>query len=474
MTVLPTVREQIVEAARREASGFRLRRTIPWPARLGRSPGVWRRRIAVWPLVLALSVGVTVAIAVGALVLVHRSGQGQASASQMRGLIARLAVLRRPQRLSDKLPACCHPQSSLDGAIIPRLTRLVGILPGARFYLVVTQPATPPKPLWSSKLGDQVAIVEIARGFVAETLGIPAADLSDPSQVHLFGPVELSSSSPHLHRPRLHPYNVEVVPDGVARVRWDFRDLNGGPDRLVSLRAKNNVVVAPASRRADPLLLQHVTWYRPDGTLAPTSFAALRQAQAAQDAPQRARELRYDLQHSYPAPPGLLAHFSIFKIDSRTGVKVAPGMTILHPRLSSLPWGILTDSYPGPNMDPQQLREVITPSGILLVVPGQQGLCIALIRPQPLTGLIQGGGSACTGAGLAQAETQGVSATSGGLGQSATYGIVPDSQRTVTIRPGGRHMGVQMGPTKKHTIRPIYGTYIFRSFARQITSPRAP
>jgi hypothetical protein len=148
-------------------------------------------------------------------------------------------------------------------------------------------------------------------------------------------------------------------------------------------------------------------------------------------------------------------------------VKVAPGVTILHPRLSSLPWGILNASDPGPNMDPQQLREVITPSGILVIVPGQPGLCIALIRPQPLTGLMQGGSQACTGAGLAQAESQGVSANSTFLGQSAAYGIVPDSQHTVTIYPGGRQMGARTGPTKKHTIRPIYGTYIFPSFQPQ-------
>lgn len=457
MTVLPTVRAQIVEAARREAT---VRHPVFWPfrrtglrrgrlaGRVQHPHGLQRRRIAVWPLVLALSVGVTVAIAVGALVLVHRSGQGQSSASQTRGLIARLAVLRRPQQPSDKLPVCCHPQSSLDGAIIPRFSRLLATAPAARFYLVVTKPAVGPRPLWNSRLGNQVAIVEIARGNVTETPGIPAADLNDPSQVQLLGYARRGQSS------RQHPYAVEIVPDGVAHVRWNFRDPRGGPGHVVSLRAMNNLVVTPASRLTAPLLLQHVTWYRANGTLAPTSFAALREARAAQDAPRRARELKYDLEHSYPAPPGLLARFSIFKIDSPTGVRVAPGVVILHPKLSSAPFSIIdaASAWSYEKLDPLQMREVITPSVTLFVVPGQRGICIGEIDKSPLTGIPDGGGSSCNDQGVTQAGSHGVGLGGYGDGYTTTFGIVPDTQKTVTI---------QVGHTTR-IIRPIYGIYIFR------------
>jgi hypothetical protein len=458
MAVLPTVRSQMQEAARREASrraGFAPRAALQW---VGPAAGI------------AFTVAIVAAIALAALVLVHHRQPGEASASGPAGLVARLAVLRRPQQPSDVLPACCRPHSAANGAIIPRFSRLVATRAGIRFYLVVTSPAENPKPLSSPNLGDQVAIVAIARHQVFETAGIPAADLSDPTHVTAmdFGP----RSAPF----GPHSFAIQIVPDGVARVRWSFRDvtggprtyeLTGGPDHTYEHIATNNIVIAHDSVPTDPQWLQQVTWYRSNGTVAPTSLAALRQATAARWAPQRASDLQYDLEHSSPAPAQLLAKFSIFKIQSPTGVKVAPGVTILRPRLSSLPWGILSVSDPGPNMDPQELREVITPSGILVVVPGQPGLCIALIRPQPLTGLIQGGSQACTGAGLAQAESQGVSANSTFLGQSATYGIVPDSQHTLTIYPEGRRMGVRTGPTMTHTIRPIYGTYIVPSFERQ-------
>lgn len=456
MAVLPTVRTQMQEAARREASrraGFRARAISQW----------------VGPAVaIAFTVAIVAAIALAALVLVHHRQPGESSTSGPGGLVARLAVLRRPQEPSDVLPACCHPQSATDGPIIPRFSRLVATRGGVRFYLVVTSPAESPKPLWSPNLGDQVAIVAIAPHQVGATAGIPAADLGDPTHITAmsFGP----RTAPFAHR-----YAIEIVPDGVARVRWSFRDitggprtyeLTGGPDHTYEHSATNNIVIAHDGVPTDPQWLQRVTWYRSDGTAAPTSLAALRQATAARWAPQRARDLQYDLEHSSPAPAGLLAKFSIFKIQSRTGVRVAPGVTIRHPRLSSLPWGILSVSDPEPNMDPQELREVITPSGILVVVPGQAALCIALIRPEPLTGLLQGGSQACTDASLAQAESQGASANSTFLGQSATYGIVPDSQHTVTIYPA-RHRGIRTGPTKKHTIRPIYGTYIFPSFERE-------
>lgn len=462
MTVLPTVREQIVQAAQRQASELRPGWRGPWPGRAVRSRGDRRRRIVLWPLALALSAGVTLAIAVAALVLVHRSGPGQPSASQTRGLIARLAVLRRPQRPSDKLPDCCHPQSSLDGAIIPRFSRLLAAGPRVRFYLVVTQPAAGPRPLWNAKLGDQVAIVEIARGVVAETPGIPAADLSDPSQVQLLG------SSRGAHRAGLHLYDVEIVPDGVAGVRWDFRDPGGGPDHVVRLRARNNLVLTPASRPTSPLLLWHVTWYRPDGTLAPTSLAALREARAAQDAPRRAQELQYDLKHSYPAPAGLLAHFSIFKIDSPTGVRVAPGVTILHPRLSLAPYWLIdaASAWAYEKLDPLQMREVITPSVTLYVLPGQRGICIGDIEKSPLTGIPNGGGSSCNDQGVAQAETHGVGLGGWSHGFSTTFGIVPDTQKTVTIQVGH----------KTRIIRPIYGIYILRmkSQPRRTPTVRSP
>jgi hypothetical protein len=410
-------------------------------------------------LVAGLSVLITFAIAATALVLVHQNSQRASLTSQTAGLRAHLAVLRRTQRPSDVLPACCHPESALDGQIIPRFSRLVATVSGARFYLVVTRPATPPKLLWSPDLGDQVAIVEIAPHTVAETAGIPAADLNDPSQVT-----------------GLAGYAVEIVPDGVARVRWSFANPYGGSDHILKLAARNNVVVGYEPRDVNTQFLQHVTWYRANGTVAPTSLAALHKATAAQEAPKRAQDLHYELTHSYPAPQQLLEKFSIFKITSRTGEQVAHSMTILHPRLSSFSEGMLEASDPAPyeHMDLLALREVLTPSGTILVIPGQQGLCVVLVRPERLTGLIQGGASGCDGAGLVRAESTGVAFSSGGEGQSTTVGIVPDSQHTVIVHTGGRALGNSMGPSRTRTVRPIYGVYVLRSAGPPIRRLRVP
>lgn len=108
------------------------------------------------------------------------------------------------------------------------LRGLSGKDPGARLFPVVTAPAGGRLPLWSPKLGDQVAIVA----------------------------------------------------DGVARVRWTFGNRAGRPGHRINVDVVNNVAFALTQRLTGFLL--GARWYAADGTLVPTSDRALRQAIADQ------------------------------------------------------------------------------------------------------------------------------------------------------------------------------------------------
>lgn len=96
---------------------------------------------------------------------------------------------------------------------------------------------------------------------------------------------------------------------------------------------------------------------------------------------QKVQAIRYDLEHAHHADPSLLGAFAVFAITSRTGVKTAAGDIISRPPLSSVPLDVLHGSLwlrPLFQLDPTQLREVITPSGVrLYVIPGSRALCLA-------------------------------------------------------------------------------------------------
>lgn len=418
MTVLPTVRRQVQQAAAREAA--RGRRDVS--LRGAPLPTGW--------LVPAGALAVAVVIAVAAIGLLgHRrpAGPGPAAAGApgAQRLIARLAVLRRPQEAADVLPAGVHVANAPAGKIIPAYTRLVATPPGARLYLVVTRPYDHRGALWSPRLGDQVALVEVTDKGATQSAGIPAADLDDPSQES-----DLGYSPRYPGRFSPHELMAEVVPDGVARVRWSFAVPGPGPNYTASMQVANNVVFAGETGRGtrDAALI-HVSWYTASGAPVPTSDATLRRARAAQDAPVRARSIREDRRHHYTAPPSLLARFSIFRVDSPTGVHVPGGLTLLHPSLSAVPTPVLASPVDQVQLDPFQMREVITSSGVrVFVIPGQRGMCVSYTVPSPLTGLFEGGGANCSGS-LAQAESEGLSLNASDPGICTSFGVVPDGKR---------------------------------------------
>jgi hypothetical protein len=420
-------------------------------------PGVagWRahrreRRPTFGASATALSVVIAVAIAVTAITLLShgrdRTQSGGPSAGQQ---IAKLAVLRRPQTEADTLPSGLHLKSPLSphGMLIPRFTRLVRTLPDARFYLVVT--ASSPDSTWSARLGDQVAIVEVSGTHATESIPIPAADLTNATEV--------SSVSPSRRQAPGTPglYYVAVVPDGVAHVRWTFANgvANGQfqPGTSVDASVADNAAIIRAQPDTSPPVLRGA-WYAPDGHRLPTSNRALLAAQAAQNAAQRRHAIRSLSKHINHADPSLLAAFAVFAITSPTGVKTAAGDIISRPTLSSLPLNVVQFG-PRPlqlfQLDFTQVREVITPSGVhLYVIPGRRGLCLSTE-----------GGTGCNL--LPGVETQGISLTGGALGISRTYRLVPRTIHSITIRTshGTRTIplpdGVYVSPSRRSRQSPL-------------------
>src|SRR5581483_5780666 len=161
-----------------------------------------RRRARPLPAgIVSITITCGVALLVAAIAITALGGRGSsAPQATLRGpaagpganaLIAKLAVLRRPQTVADQLPANLHitifgqPQSP---TIIPSLSRLVATPPGAKIYLVVTDPVRGGEALWSPALGDQLNILAItSSGATTLGAGYPAADIRDPMNVYRAG-----------------------------------------------------------------------------------------------------------------------------------------------------------------------------------------------------------------------------------------------------------------------------------------------
>lgn len=380
----------------------------------------------------------------------HRLGR-EASQPAAAGLVARLAVLRRPQTPADVLPAGMRVAGPPHGTIIPSLTRLVATPAGADVYLVVSMPLAGSPPLWSPKLGDQVGIVTVIGGAATDTFPVPAADLTNGFSVELVGGAEASNA-----------YQVGVVPDGVASVRWTFANANAKRTYVVDVPATNNIAITPL-HAGTPFLLR-ATWYAADGAVIPTSDSAMRNAIAARDNVLRERVIRQDARSSFRPSPAILADFAVFSVTSRSGIRVGD-LTISHPRLSSVPLAILELTAPGrpsgrpsgSELDPEDMRQATTRNGVSVwIIPGRRGICAAAVDPsQSMFPLRYGSGAGmgCSGT-LAFAESHGTGLSSCCFsGYSWYYGVLPNVHPTLTIRTG-RHT--------HRTIRPPDGVYIYR------------
>lgn len=394
--------------------------------------------------VIASLVLMLMALAVGSAASGASGSAGVQSVVGVQALVAKLAVLRRPQTAADMLPAGLHlarfPRS---GKILPSLTRLVATPPGASLFLVVTTPASGPRSLWSPKLGDQVAIVSVTGATGEESVAIPAADLTDANQLET-PPVTGRSASAIANS-----YQVAIVPDGVARVSWTFANRQLRPGRVVNLAVANNIALNQSSG-----LLLSARWFTADGAVFPTSDRAYQMAVAARDAVMRAQIIRLDARTSARPSPAILAGFAVFSIHSRTGVRIPGGDVISHPALATVPLPILqlTSGRQPPQLDPEAMRQITTPSGFQTwIIPGHRGMCVALVDKPRIPSLGSGAGEGCS-PNIASTLSHGGGISSGYPGgASDSVRILPTNRPIITIRSTNGH---------RRTIRPAYGIYI--------------
>jgi hypothetical protein len=394
-----------------------------------------RSRVNGGLVLVGVGVGVAIVIAVVALALAGRRsapvGVPAGTPAGAQQLVAKLAVLRRPQTPTDRLPAhlsFAMVNTAITGSIVPGLTRLVTTTGDGRVYLVVLTPAR--FGLWPVRLGDQAALLMVSSGTVRERTGLPAAGLSDPRFVQGLGiGYQLSLR---------HPIALaEIVPDGVARVRWQLTTRSPHPATTrLTPPVSSNVALASVNRPGLGFVAS-ARWYDAGGRRIPTSERLLNSIVAARVARQRAATLKRAEQSTARASPVLLAGFPLFAAAALGSH--ASGITITHPSIRALPTGVLgivSNAGPRPaSVDPHEIRQVQSRSGAeFWVVPGTKTLCIfSLIRPASTR--LGGGGTQgqCSprrnrvlGTGIIDHEQL-------RNGAPVTVGVMPASVRSVTV-----------------------------------------
>jgi hypothetical protein len=450
--VRPVPAADATEEAAVDAARDRLRAAMsadaPTPARRGRRRRGWR--IPAGTVSIAVSCGLVLLVAGVALIALGGRGRSASHATLpgpgANALIAKLAVLRREQTAADQLPAKLHittfPRDE-SPTIIPSLSRLVATPPGAKIYLVVTQPARGSDALWSPSLGDQLnvvaitdsgAITEGGAGFPAAA-GYPAADITDPMNLFIAG-LKLSNSGRTSAAQRLaDAYRVAILPDGVARVRWTLTTRTGGAGAVVTVPVMNNVAISKLTP-ANAAPLRTTTWYAADGHIVPPSSAARTRALASENASRRRTALAAARRSHVTATPAILNAFAVFAFDSRSSTHTLNGYVISHPTLAQLPLSLLPGGLGRrQQLDLRDVRKVVSPSGqTLYIVPGVNTICLFVVYGHSSGG---GSGGGCAGS-LALALKGGAGESSSGnrMQGSMVYAVVPRTTHDYKLRTG--------------------------------------
>lgn len=415
---------------------------------------------------VAIAITCGVAVLVAAVALIALGGREQsgpratlpAPAAGTGALVAKLAVLRRSQTAADHLPAKLHLTTlgqTESPTIIPSLSRLVATPSGAKIYLVVTEPARGSDALWSPSLGDQLNIVAITdSGASTEGAGYPAADITDPTNVYLAGLKPAIGDQLNVTQRIADAYDVTIVPDGVARVRWTFATRTGGVGPVVTVPVTNNVAITKLTAATTVPL--HATWYAADGHVVPTTSAARTRALATKTATRRRTALAAATRSHISAAPAILHAFAVFDFDSRSGTRTANGYVISHPTLAQLPLMLLPGRLGrGQQLDLRDVRVVVAPSGqTLYVIPGANTICLFVVDNVHLpAGRSSSGASGGCAASLTSALTDGAgeTASGGGMQGSMVYLVLPRTTRDYKL---------QIGAHASRVIHPVDGVVI--------------
>jgi hypothetical protein len=386
-----------------------------------------RPRLGLGWLMPALAVGVAVIVAVVAVTSLTHHGVGSQGASSRvpsaaRGLAARLAVLRRPQRPADVLPhwAVRETESLTHTAgVIGGLSRLVGAVHmgqygRARVYLVVQRPPRfplhtnhPEPPLLSPRLGDQVTLAFVGpfreeaaiNGPTVAAGGETAAATSrgltaDPGQfTELWGAV------------------ASIVPDGVVRVKWVFGEEVAGkraPTVTVWPRVRDNVALGRVPARLQ-IYMSTAIWYGAGGRVIsrfgiPSPSASARKFK---------RALEASLHQTID--PALVQHFGVLRgtrVPAYPGLGRAQAASLIEPNPLSLNIG--WERFVGDATGPAKV----------IVIPGRQGIALRALSPE--IGQAEAGTSAAL-AGTLLLEGPRMA------GHRAIVGLAPDGNRAVRV-----------------------------------------
>jgi hypothetical protein len=332
-----------------------------------------------------------------------------------RSLVARIAVLRRPQTAADRLPAPALMQArKLDPSLVPSLTRFAttvdagsGPLAAIRAYVTLST-ANVPTGSFASVGVALVSSTPSARLLALSGGMAPGAGalFSQPSDV-LTVVVGRRSVRTSLW--------LAVLRDGVASARWVFTPFPAGtgPDVTVFPRIENNVAIAPGAPAGGNLV--SATWYATNGRVL-SSFsdaARIKRLQAAQAS-------RLSRSAHEPIPAALSQHFSVFRDPP------PPAATI--ELLPAYARGSLAANPEALNIDQARfVRYPGTPG--FWVIPGHYGAAMATLAGTP--GLGSGGVPL---RGRASILDDHMITTIGSAPPHETvYGLVPDGNPTVTI-----------------------------------------
>jgi hypothetical protein len=282
---------------------------------------------------IALAVSVAIVVAVGAIVLLghpHRNSQGVTGGASERQLVARYAVLRRPQTAADRAaglaplvrlnrPGRSYAHSeSPTGKITNRQTRII-VRPVHYTYIpaltrVIARDGTTvtlfvlradPNPAFHGPVRRSLRN-NLHGYFLVASLAGPKPTLALVAPLparRLATPTALNTRTDKV---------VAVVPDGVARVRWAWpRQFN--PDTLtyepalsVEATVRDNVAIAATARMRFIAPLT-ATWYAADGAVIrsitnPNNRQQLGTSQLAKPAPQTPLSRRAERDPATPNP----------------------------------------------------------------------------------------------------------------------------------------------------------------------------
>jgi hypothetical protein len=419
MSYIEELERDLVRAGRE----YQRRRAFPGLSRRRWSRPPRARRLTVGGLLATAALVPALAIVVFALTSIgHGTPQTpstQPAGRDARQLLSKLAILRRPQTGADLCGCGLGTGFSLDGPPngkpVRSLSRLAVSVPGFNVYVTVTRATAWPNAeglLWAPSLGDQVELSAEAHSGGGSTAGaVPAADLYAPHGVSF-----VAETSPH---GRLDQF--ELVPDGVARVRWIFHVGHGVARRAITIypQVRNNVAFATVSAAVESAGLPSDTWFGADGLVIPRTTLPARLAAA------RARRF-------YQPAKAMLNGFAVFR--SRRTLRVSDeGITI-----SVLSPGDSAFQLTGFGLR-RATRSVVSKSGAsFFAVATERGACLV---PSPEPGAEDSDAAVCS-SNLGSVLQHGLWKTAAFQAQSflesgALLGIVPDTNQTVTLELHG-------------------------------------